>query len=92
MVAPADHQGAGKRTRPPSRTVARDHRVACSCCTLKWLNRVLDNALYHGEVLAEATCRGLIPAEEWQALETLATPKKKTAAVAKAQKLRALLA
>ncbi|WP_158408221.1 hypothetical protein [Corynebacterium mustelae] len=58
----------------------------------KWLNRVLDNALYHGEVLAEATCRGLIPAEEWQALETLATPKKKTAAVAKAQKLRALLA
>lgn len=57
----------------------------------KWLNRVLDCAIYHAPILAEATKRGKIPATEWELLNQIAEMKKKVAAKTKANELRILL-
>lgn len=57
----------------------------------KWLNRVLDCAIYHAPILAEATKRGKIPATEWEPLNQIAEMKKKVAAKTKANELCVLL-
>ena len=58
-----------------------------------WLNRVLDAALRHARTLAEASRRGLIPADAaaWPGLTDLAERKGSTAALRKARELRAAL-
>lgn len=55
-----------------------------------WLNRVLDAALRHAATLAEASRRGLIPADAaaWPGLADLAARKGGTAALRKARDLR----
>ncbi|QIK71397.1 hypothetical protein G7070_02710 [Propioniciclava coleopterorum] len=58
-----------------------------------WLNRILDAALRHADTLAEASRRGLIPAEDaaWPGLGTLADRPGQTAALRKARELRQAL-
>jgi hypothetical protein len=58
-----------------------------------WANRVLDVALRHAPYLAEATHRGLIPADaaRWGGLAALAASPAKSAGVAKARRLAATL-
>jgi hypothetical protein len=54
-----------------------------------WASRILDVALRHAPYLAEASKRGLIPAEEahWPGLSDIAASKAKSASTAKAKKL-----
>lgn len=58
-----------------------------------WVNRTLDISLRYAPYLAEATKRGLIPAEDaqWRGLPEIASAKAKSTAVTKAKNLLALL-
>ena len=58
-----------------------------------WRNRVLDVALMHADVLAEAGQRGLIPADAaaWPGLAEIAERKGSTAALKKARELAGVL-
>ncbi|MDO4762479.1 MAG: hypothetical protein Q4A31_11210 [Corynebacterium sp.] len=64
---------------------------AASCATPPtWTSRILDFAIEHAGILAEATRRGYIPATKWDSLHALAAMKKKCAAKTKAQRLTEL--
>lgn len=59
----------------------------------RWLNRILDVALIHAPILAEAARRGLIPADDaaWPGLVALAERPGSSTALKKARQLRAAL-
>lgn len=53
----------------------------------RWVNRVLDVAILHHQILAEATRRGYIPADAWDGLRAFASQKGSSAALKKARTL-----